>query len=87
MSVNTFIQRHHHPTLCVGPAQEDYDFHTQILGLKSVKKTALYDGDKPVYHFYYGNETGAESTLITCFPFRQLGRKAELVGFLEPLRY
>ena len=75
MSLNTFIQRHHHLTLNVGTAQEDYDFHTQILGLKSVKKTALYDGDKPVYHFYYGNDTGAESTLITCFPFRQLGRK------------
>ena len=55
----------HHLTFCVGTAQEDYDFHTQILGLKSVKKTALYDGDKPVYHFYYGNDTGAESTLIT----------------------
>jgi glyoxalase family protein len=75
MDTNTFIQRHHHLTLNVGGAQEDYDFHTQILGLKSVKKTALYDGDKPVYHFYYGNDHGEESTLITCFPFRQLGRK------------
>ncbi|MBN4075822.1 MAG: glyoxalase [SAR86 cluster bacterium] len=75
MDANTFIQRHHHLTLNVGGAQEDYDFHTKILGLKSVKKTALYDGEKPVYHFYYGNDHGEESTLITCFPFRQLGRK------------
>ena len=52
------IQRHHHITLCVGGAQEDYDFHTKILGLKSVKKTALYDGDVPIYHLYYGNDTG-----------------------------
>ena len=68
------IQRHHHITLCVGGAQEDYDFHTKVLGLKSVKKTALYDGDVPIYHLYYGNDTGAESTLVTTFPMRQSGR-------------
>ncbi|MGH9056232.1 MAG: VOC family protein [Acidimicrobiales bacterium] len=68
------IQRHHHITLCVGVAQEDYDFHTKVLGMKSVKKTALYDGDVPIYHLYYGNDHGDESTLVTCFPMRQSGR-------------
>jgi glyoxalase family protein len=71
----TGIERHHHITLCVGTAQEDYDFHTQVLGLKSVKKTALYDGDVPIYHLYYGNDVGLESTLVTTFPMRQSGRK------------
>ena len=71
---STAIERHHHITLCVGGAQEDYDFHTQVLGLKSVKKTALYDGDVPIYHLYYGNDSGAESTLVTTFPMRQSGR-------------
>jgi catechol 2,3-dioxygenase-like lactoylglutathione lyase family enzyme len=47
MEPNPHILRHHHITLSVGTAQEDYDFHTQVLGLKSVKKTALYDGDEP----------------------------------------
>jgi glyoxalase family protein len=70
------IQRHHHITLCVGTAQEDYDFHTKVLSLKSVKKTALYDGDVPIYHLYYGNDLGQESTLVTSFPMRQSGRKA-----------
>lgn len=70
----TAIQRHHHITLCVGPAQEDYDFHTKVLGLKSVKKTALYDGDTPILHLYYGNDMGDESTLVTTFPMRQSGR-------------
>ena len=74
MSAATAIQRHHHLTLCTGTAQEDYDFHTKILGLKSVKKTALYDGVVPIYHLYYGNDLGEESTLITCFPMRQSGR-------------
>ena len=70
------IQRHHHITLCVGDAQEDYDFHTKLLSLKSVKKTALYDGTTPIYHLYYGNDHGDESTLVTSFPMRQSGRKA-----------
>src|SRR6201986_2519765 len=75
MSLNHYIKRHHHLTLSVGTAQEDYDFHTKVLGLKNVKKTALYDGDEPIYHLYYGNDHGEESTLITCFPMRQSGRK------------
>jgi glyoxalase family protein len=70
------IERHHHVTLCVGGAQEDYDFHTKVLGLKSVKKTALYDGAEPIHHLYYGNDLGEPGTLITCFPMRQSGRKA-----------
>ena len=40
------IRGNHHLTFCVGPAQEDYDFHTRTLGLRSIKKTALYDGDR-----------------------------------------
>lgn len=68
------VKRHHHMTLCVGDAQSDYDFHTGLLDMKSVKKTALYDGDVPIYHLYYGNDMGEESTLITCFPMRQSGR-------------
>ena len=70
-----FIQGHHHITLCVGSAQEDYDFHTKLLGLRSVKKTVLFDGKTPIYHLYYGNETGEPSTLVTTFPFRQAGFK------------
>ena len=74
MSESGSIERHHHITLCVGTAQEDYDFHTKVLGLKSVKKTALYDGEVPIYHLYYGNDVGLESTLVTTFPMRQSGR-------------
>ena len=76
MKANPYIRRHHHITLNVGGAQEDYDFHTKVLGLKSVKKTALYDGEEPIHHLYYGNGTGDASTLVTTFPMRQSGRKA-----------
>jgi len=71
------LHGHHHLTLCVGGAQEDYDFHANLLGLKSVKKTILYDGKLPIYHLYYGNENGDPGTLITTFSFRHTGLKAE----------
>jgi glyoxalase family protein len=67
----------HHITMNVGGAQEDYDFHVKLLGLRLVKKTILFDGTRPVYHLYYGNERGEESTLLTTFPFRQDGRVAK----------
>ena len=74
MDPDKAIKHFHHLTMCVGNAQEDYDFHTQLLGLKSVKKTALYDGTVPIYHLYYANDMGDESTILTCFPMRQSGR-------------
>ncbi len=76
VSPGAALTRHHHITLCTGDAQEDYDFHTKVLGLKSVKKTLLYDGQIPIYHLYYGNDMGEESSLVTSFPLRHLGAKA-----------
>jgi glyoxalase family protein len=68
-----FVRGTHHLTFCVGGAQEDYDFHVRLLGLKSVKKTVLFDGEIPIYHLYYGNRLGDASTLLTAFPYRQAG--------------
>jgi glyoxalase family protein len=68
-----FIRGTHHLTFCVGGAQEDYDFHVRLLGLRSVKKTVLFDGEIPIYHLYYGNGAGDPSTLLTAFPYRQAG--------------
>lgn len=70
-----FITRHHHITIATGDAQEDYDFHTKVLGMKSVKKTAFYDGPAPIYHLYYGNDLGEESSLVTTFPVAHTGIK------------
>jgi glyoxalase family protein len=63
----------HHLTLSVGGAQEDYDFHTRALAMRSVKKTVLFDGKAPIYHLYYANANGDPSSVITTFPFRQAG--------------
>ncbi|PCH94716.1 MAG: glyoxalase [Rhodobacteraceae bacterium] len=68
-----FFDGYHHLTLSVDGAQEDNDFYTKTLGMKTVKKTVLFDGTMPVYHLYYGNETGDPSTIITTFPYRKLG--------------
>lgn len=67
------VRGSHHLTLSVGPAQEDYDFHTDLLGLRNIKKTVLFDGKTPIYHMYYANGAGAASTVLTSFPFRQAG--------------
>jgi glyoxalase family protein len=72
------IRGNHHITFCVGPAQEDYDFHTRTLGLRSIKKTALYDGEVPIYHLYYGNAHGDGGTILTSFPMRQQGIRGHL---------
>jgi glyoxalase family protein len=73
MTERGYIRGTHHLTFCVGGAQEDYDFHVRCLGLRSVKKTVLFDGEIPVYHLYYGNGSGDTSTLLTSFPYRQAG--------------
>ena len=67
------IDGYHHLTMSVDGAQEDYDFFTGTLGMKSVKKTVLFDGTTPVYHLYYGNARGDASTIVTTFPFRKPG--------------
>lgn len=63
----------HHLTMSVGPAQEDVDFHVGTLGLRSVKKTVLFDGKLPIYHLYYANAAGDPSSVLTTFPFRRAG--------------
>jgi glyoxalase family protein len=67
------VTGNHHLTMSVGPAQEDYDFHTRALGMRSIKKTVLFDGQAPIYHLYYANAGGDASSVLTTFPFRQAG--------------
>jgi glyoxalase family protein len=68
------IVGNHHITLSTGGAQEDWDFHTQALGLRPIKKTMLYDGAEPVYHLYYANADIDAGSILTAFPMRQQGK-------------
>ncbi|MEL6131790.1 MAG: ring-cleaving dioxygenase [Bacteroidota bacterium] len=63
------IQGIHHVTATVNDAQEDLDFYIKCLGLRLVKKTVNFDNHS-VYHFYYGNEVGNPSTIMTTFPYK-----------------
>jgi len=61
----------HHITAVAGNPQKNYEFYTQVLGLKLIKKTVNFD-DPSVYHLYYGNETGDPGTILTFFPWEKL---------------
>jgi len=62
------VQSIHHVTATVTDARTDLDFYTRILGLRLVKKTVNFDNHF-VYHFYYGDELGTPSTIMTTFPY------------------
>lgn len=70
--MDTPIRSLHHVTATVDDARADHDFYTRLLGLRLVKKTVNFD-NHDVYHFYYGNETGTPSTIMTTFPYKDRG--------------
>jgi len=73
--MSTLVKGIHHITQCPGPAQQDVDFCTQVLGQRLVKQTVLLDGSIPIYHFYYGNAEAEPGSITTSFPYsRKAGR-------------
>ncbi len=66
------LQTLHHVTATVDEAQPDLEFYSRSLGLRLVKKTVNFDNHF-VYHFYYGNEQGTPSTIMTTFPYHGWG--------------
>lgn len=58
----------HHMTALSGPAQENLDFYTEVLGLRLVKLTVNFD-DPGTYHLYYGDAQGHAGTILTFFPY------------------
>lgn len=58
----------HHVTAIASDPQRNFDFYTEGLGLRLVKKTVNFD-DKFTYHLYYGDEVGTPGTIMTFFPF------------------
>ncbi|WP_118973665.1 ring-cleaving dioxygenase [Taibaiella koreensis] len=76
----------HHITAIAGNAQRNYDFYTQALGLRMVKKTVNFD-DPGTYHFYYGNETGTPGTILTFFPWEGIGQGHTGTGMATEIGY
>jgi glyoxalase family protein len=69
----------HHLTATVTNAQADLDHYTGLFGLRLVKKTVNFD-NHDVYHFYYGNATGAPGTIMTTFPYEGWGVREGVRG-------
>lgn len=59
----------HHITAISSNPQETYDFYTQVLGLRLVKKSVNQD-DPATYHLFFGNKTGGPGMDLTFFPFQ-----------------
>jgi len=68
-----YIKGIHHLTVSVGSAQEDVDFVTQVLGMRMIKQTVLFDGAASIYHLYYANADAEVGSVWTTFPFKKAG--------------
>lgn len=59
----------HHVTAIASDAQRNYNFYTEILGLRLVKVTVNFD-DPSAYHLYYGDGVGSPGTIVTFFVWK-----------------
>ena len=80
---HSHIRGLHHVTAIASGAQANVDFYTRILGLRLVKRTVNFDAPD-TYHFYYGDGAGSPGSLLTFFPFENVG-KTDLRGPLPPV--
>lgn len=69
----TQIKGLHHVTSMAKDARNNNRFFTKNLGLRRVKQTVNFD-EPSVYHLYYGDEAGSPGTVMTYFPFPNIGR-------------
>ncbi|WP_048644895.1 ring-cleaving dioxygenase [Nitratireductor soli] len=75
----TQIEGIHHITSMARDAQATDRFFTETLGLRRVKKTVNFDAPD-VYHLYYANGVGQPGTVMTYFPFPNIGHGTRGVG-------
>jgi len=61
----------HHVTAIAGPAQENLDFYSGVLGMRLVKKSVNQD-DPGTYHLFYADAEGHPGTDLTFFPWAQM---------------
>ena len=63
----------HHITSMAKDARQNNEFFTGKLGLRRVKKTVNFDAPD-VYHLYYADEFGTPGSVMTYFPFPNIGK-------------
>ncbi|MGY5851718.1 ring-cleaving dioxygenase [Salegentibacter sp. F14] len=76
----------HHITAIAGDPQKNYDFYTEVLGLRMVKKTVNFD-DPQTYHFYFGDKKGSPGTILTFFPWPRAKKGKNGVGMATEIGY
>ncbi|MBY6087330.1 ring-cleaving dioxygenase [Priestia flexa] len=63
----------HHVSILTGKAEKNYDFFTNVLGMRLVKKTVNQDNPQS-YHLFYADAEGTPGTEVTYFDIPGLGR-------------
>ena len=63
----------HHVTAITSSAEENYEFFTNILGMRLVKKTINQD-DINTYHLFFADDRGNAGTDVTFFDFQGIGK-------------
>ncbi|MGM0837875.1 MAG: ring-cleaving dioxygenase [Bacillota bacterium] len=72
----------HHVSILTGKAEKNFQFFTDILGMRLVKKTVNQDNTSS-YHLFYGDAKGNPGTEITFFDIPSLGRTYEGVSSIS----
>ncbi|GAA0373144.1 ring-cleaving dioxygenase [Bacillus horti] len=67
------LKGQHHVSAITADAKKNYEFYTQVLGLRLVKKTVNQD-DTSVYHLFYADERGNPGTDLTFFEIPNAGQ-------------
>jgi glyoxalase family protein len=67
------LKGQHHVSAITANAQKNYEFYTNILGMRLVKKTVNQD-DTSMYHLFYADERGNPGTDLTFFEIPNAGR-------------
>ena len=66
----------HHVTAITSDAKKIYEFYTQILGMRLVKKNVNQD-DIKTYHLFFADDLGSPGTDMTFFDFKDIPAKQE----------
>jgi glyoxalase family protein len=69
----------HHVTAITSSAEAIYNFYTNILGMRLVKKTINQD-DINTYHLFFSDDEGNPGTDITFFDFQGISKKIQGVN-------
>jgi glyoxalase family protein len=69
----------HHITAIAGPAKENLDFYSGVLGMRLVKRSVNQD-DPGTYHLFYADNEGRPGTDLTFFPWSRSAPSRKGVG-------